>query len=97
MNKWVKDREKVLSGTMGALVVPSAFDKDDISRADDTEDVVIDELFQEGSEDLLGDVDATGDAEVQSSLSNADGTRAPIVPRSTFSRSLTHLFISPMA
>ena len=30
MNKWVKDREKVLSGTMGALVVPSAFDKDDI-------------------------------------------------------------------
>ena len=65
MNKWVKDREKVLSGTMGALVVPSAFDKDDISRADDVEDGVIKEIFQEGSEDLLGDVDATGDAEVQ--------------------------------
>ena len=97
MNNWVKDREKVLSGTMGALVVPSAFDKD-ISLADDAEDGVIDEIFQEGSEDLLGDVDATGDAEVQSSLSNADGTtRAPIVPLSTFWRPFTHLFISPMA
>ena len=51
MNNWVKDRGKVLSGTMGALVVPSAFDKDDISLADDAEDGVIDEIFQEGSED----------------------------------------------
>ena len=65
MNKWGKDSEKVLSGTMGALVVPSSFDKDDISRADDVEDGVIDEIFQEGSKDLLRDVDATGDAEVQ--------------------------------
>ena len=49
---------------MGALAVPPGYDKDDISQADDVEDGVIDEIFQEGSEDLLGDVDATGDAEV---------------------------------
>ena len=40
---------------MGALAVPSAIDKDDISRADDVEGGVINEIFQEGSEDLLGD------------------------------------------
>ena len=60
MNKWVKGREKVLSGTMGALVVPSGYDydydydKDDISRADNVEDEAIDEISQEGSEDLCG-------------------------------------------
>ena len=53
-----------LSGTIGALVVPAEYCKDDIFRANDVEDGMIDKIFQEGSEDLLGDVDATGDAEV---------------------------------
>ena len=64
INKWVKDGEKVLSGTMGALVVPSVFDKDDISRADDVEDGVT-RYFRRAQGGLLRDVDATGDAEVQ--------------------------------
>ena len=55
----------MLSGTIVALVIPPGYDKDDISRADGVEDGVIDEIFLEGSEDLLGDVDATGDAEVE--------------------------------
>ena len=45
---------------MGALVVPSGYDydydydKDDISPADNVEDEAIDEISQEGSEDLCG-------------------------------------------
>ena len=50
MNKWVKDRDKVLSGKIGALVVPEGYDADDASPLDDVEDGVEEQMDLEGPE-----------------------------------------------
>ncbi|CAB1111724.1 unnamed protein product [Ectocarpus sp. CCAP 1310/34] len=49
MNKWVKDGDTVLSGTIGALNVPAGYDTDDVSPVDDVEDGVGEEIEQESS------------------------------------------------
>eukprot|EP00903_Cladosiphon_okamuranus_P015731 g14519.t1 len=50
MNKWVKHRDTVLSGMIGALNVPAGYDPaEDVSPAGDVEDGVGEEIEQESS------------------------------------------------
>lgn len=49
MNKWIEKRDSVLSGTIGALVVPAGYDPDDVSPVGDVEGGVGEELQQESS------------------------------------------------
>lgn len=38
MNEWIKNRDKVLSGEIGALVIPSSYDPDDLPQGDAVDD-----------------------------------------------------------
>ncbi|CAB1103515.1 unnamed protein product [Ectocarpus sp. CCAP 1310/34] len=50
MNKWVKDRDGVLSGTIGSLEKPDGYDTDDVSPVGDVEEGVGEQIQQESAE-----------------------------------------------
>ncbi|CAB1111045.1 unnamed protein product [Ectocarpus sp. CCAP 1310/34] len=54
MNKWVKDRDGVLSGTIGSLIKPDGYDTDDVSPVGesplDVEEGVGEQIQQESAE-----------------------------------------------
>ncbi|CAM9672000.1 unnamed protein product [Ectocarpus fasciculatus] len=50
MNKWVKDRDRVLSGTIGNLNKPDGYDTDDVSPVGDVEEGVGEQIQQESAE-----------------------------------------------
>ncbi|CAB1106130.1 unnamed protein product [Ectocarpus sp. CCAP 1310/34] len=50
MNKWVKDRDGVLSGTIGSLIKPDGYDTDDVLPVDDVEEGGGEEIQQESAE-----------------------------------------------
>ncbi|CAM9976181.1 unnamed protein product [Ectocarpus sp. 8 AP-2014] len=50
MNKWVKDRDGVLSGTIGNLNKPDGYDTDDVSPVGDVEEGVGEQIQQESAE-----------------------------------------------
>ncbi|CAM9886282.1 unnamed protein product [Hapterophycus canaliculatus] len=50
MNNWIATRDKVRSGTIGALNVPAGYDRDNVSPVGDTEDGVGEQIEQEGPE-----------------------------------------------